>query len=223
MPHTLFQDVQIIVWDFDGTLYRQKLALWDEIRAGEIRVIMKHTGWSEKKASEEFYKVYKVITPSGTKTVSIIAKISNTASAIETAAAVDYAKYLKPDARLAGMFRALSRYRHFMLVNGTQESVAKGLKIIGLDPSTFEKIVTSEVVGETKPSEKGFRYIMKETGLPAGAHMMIGDREPVDLVPAHILGMRTCLVWSETTGKVADVTLPTVYEVADMLGYMKRT
>ena len=58
---------------------------------------------------------------------------------------------------------------------------------------------------------------MKKTGLPAAAHIMIGDREAVDLAPAKMLGMKTCLVWSDSASLVADVTLKTVYEVATIL------
>lgn len=218
MHMTNIPGIAVCIWDFDGTLYRQQPALWDEIRASEIRVIMNHTGWPEEKAKDEFYKIYKVITPSGTQTVSMLTKISNKESSIETAQYTDYSKYLRPDSRLSNMFRRLTRYQHFLLVNGTQAAVAKGLGFLGLAASTFEKIVTSELVGESKPSEKGFRYIMHQTGVPPEAHLMIGDREAVDLVPAKALGMKTCLVWSETKSEIADITLPTVYEIVNVLG-----
>ena len=91
------------------------------------------------------------------------------------------------------------------------------LVALGLPVDTFKEMVTSETVGVTKPEEKGFRYIMDKTGLPPEAHMMIGDREAVDFAPAKKLGMHTCLVWSEEKSKIADITLPTVYEVADIL------
>ena len=58
---------------------------------------------------------------------------------------------------------------------------------------------------------------MKKTGLPPEAHLMIGDRELVDLAPAKNLGMHTCLVWSDKKSTIADATLLTVYDVAAML------
>jgi len=201
--------VRVCIWDFDGTLYRKQPELLADIRASEIRVIMGHTEWNEDKAKEEFYKVYKVITPSGTKTVSLITHISNNDSALETAAYVDYRNYLKKDEKLINMFEKLMSYKHFMLVNGTRATVAKGLELLGLDPHIFSEIVTSEIVGETKPSEKGFLYIMKKTGVPAAEHLMIGDREDVDLAQARSLGMQTCLVWSKEC--------PTVYDIVSML------
>lgn len=214
----MFSDVKALIWDFDGTLYKQQPGLWDAIRESEIRVIRHHTGWTEQKAREAFYSVYKVRTPSGTQTVSILTGIPNRQAAKECAIGVEYGTYLHKDAKLADMFGKLTGYRHFMLVNGIQQSVLRGLELLGLDRKLFEEIVTSELVGESKPGEAGYRRIREMTGLPFAAHMMIGDREPVDLATAKRLGMKTCLVWSDTPGTIADVTLPTVYAVADMLG-----
>lgn len=212
------QNIEVCIWDFDGTLYKQVPELWDQIHQTEIDVIAVHTGWTTQKAKEEFYKIYKVETPSGTTTVSRITGISHADASRETSARTDYATYLHPDPKLNEMFTQLSGYRHFMLINGSQESVARGLTLLGVDKDIFEEIVTSEIVGETKPSIKGFQYILDKTGVPAVRHLMIGDRELVDLAPAKSLGIKTCLVWSDTESAVADVTLPSVYECANMLG-----
>ena len=212
------RDIAVCIWDFDGTLYKQNPALWDQIRQTEIDVIVAHTGWSDKKASEAFYKIYKVETPSGTTTVSRITGISHADASRETSARTDYAAFLRSDPKLNEMFSSLSRYRHFMLVNGSQESVTRGLALLGVQKDIFEEIVTSEIVGETKPSSKGFQYILDKTGLPAASHIMIGDRELVDLAPAKKLGLKTCLVWSDAESAIADVTLPSVYECVNMLG-----
>lgn len=210
--------IKVCIWDFDGTLYRQQPALWDEIRESEYRVIMDHTGWSRDQAVEAFHTVYQKKTPSGTRSVSIVAEISMEAAALETTKYVDYKKYLVADPKLLVMFENLKGYTHMMLVNGTQQSVTQGLSLLGVDRTIFSEIVTSEVVGETKPSTKGFSYILEKTGLPAASHLMIGDRELVDLVPAKSLGIKTCLVWSDTVGSVADITLPTVYALTDVIG-----
>ncbi len=211
-------DISVCIWDFDGTMYRQKPELWDSIRESEIRVVMKYTGWSEAKANEEFYKIYGVQTPSGTKTTAILAGITNAQASIESSAGTNYHKYLKKDPALLSLFRSLSHLTHYMLVNGSQDSVRRGCDLLGLDTGIFTEIVTSEIVGETKPSLRGFRYIMEKTGLPAASHLMIGDREKVDLAPAKDLGIRTCLVWQDTPGEIAEVTLPTIYDVPSVLG-----
>lgn len=210
--------ISVCIWDFDGTLYRQIPALWDEIRVSELRVIMDHTGWSMEKAKEEFYKRYKVETPSGTKTVSMITGVPSAQASQEMGRYTDYRKYLKHDEKLTALFESLHDYIHMMLVNGSVASVHKGLDLLGVSEKYFTRIFTSDIIGESKPSTKGFRAILEKTGLPAEQHVMIGDREPVDLAPAKSLGLKTCLVWSDTPGEIADVTVPTVYEVAHVLG-----
>lgn len=210
--------ISVCIWDFDGTLYRQQPALWNEIRASEIRVIMEHTGWTQEKAIDEFYKIYKVTTPSGTKATSILAHISNTQASVESSRFTDYKKYLDPDPLLSAMFAKLTHLEHYLLVNGTQDSVRRGAAVLGLDLSYFREIVTSEIVGETKPGIQGFLYILGKTGLPAHAHIMVGDREEVDLVPAKSLGLRTCLVWADAKSTIADITLGQVYDIVNVLG-----
>lgn len=210
--------ISVCIWDFDGTLYKQQPELWDNIRESEIRVVQKYTGWSEEKAKAEFYKIYGVQTPSGTKATALLTGITNAQASIESSAGTSYEKYLKKDSRLTELFAKLSHLTHYMLVNGSQSSVRRGADLLGLDTGIFTEIVTSEIVGETKPSQKGFRYILEKTGLPATSHLMVGDREKVDLAPARELGIRTCLVWQDTPGDIAEVTLPTVYDVVSVLG-----
>ncbi len=207
-----FSDVKVMIWDFDGTFYHATPEIHAAIRESEYRVIMDHTHWSHEKAVEEFHKVFPAVTPSGTKAVSIITGISVAFAAAQTG--TDLSLFIKKDEKLPILFDTLKSYRHFMLVNGTQHSVQKGLALLGVERSLFEDVVTSEVVGDNKPSEKGFQYILAKTGLPARHHIMIGDREMVDLAPAKKVGMHTCLVWSDTASSIADVTVPTVYDVA---------
>jgi len=214
-----FSDVKVLVWDFDGTLYRAVPAFHQVILDAAYKVVAKHTGWSLAHATEEFHKVYKVTTPSSTETAAKLSGIPLKQAAIECELAKeDRAKFISRDEKLIDMFRRLSGFTHFILANGIREKVLPALDILGVPRSTFVDVVTSEVVGVTKPQPDGFLYIMKESGLPASAHMMIGDRETVDLVPAKKLGMRTCYVWSEEKSLVADVTIPTVYEILDVLG-----
>ncbi|MEK7801071.1 MAG: HAD family hydrolase [Pseudomonadota bacterium] len=212
------QGILVCIWDFDGTLYKQIPQLWDNIRESEYHVIADHTGWPRAKVVEEFKKVYKVVTPSGTKSVSLITGIPIPQAAQEMSGHTQYESYLHPDPELPRMFDALSAYTHYMLVNGSVASVERGLSLLNVKKEYFSEIVTSDIVGESKPSLKGFEYIMSKTRLAPAAHLMIGDREPVDLAPAKSVGMKTCLVWSDVAGTIADVTLHTVYALTDVLG-----
>ncbi len=213
----MFDEVKVLIWDFDGTLYRPNPALWREIREGEYRTIMNHTGWSREKTLEEFEKLHKKVYPSVTETVAKLSNVSIKQAAVEMEQYFDRAKYLARDEKLIALFAKLKGYRHFTLANGIIANHKKALDVLGIPAETFEEMVTAETVGVVKPHPEGFLHILNKTGLPAEQHLMIGDREAVDLAPAKTLGMRTCLVWAETKSNVADVTLRTAYEVVTII------
>lgn len=217
MQHNQIKDIRVLVWDFDGTLYRPTAALNEAIMHADYELVMRHTGWTLEKTKEEFSKIFQIKTPSSTETAAILAGITIEEAAIECENYKDRLDFLRPDAKLADLFAKLHGFTHYMLVNGIQEKVRTSLERLGVSTEIFVEIVTAEVVGVTKPNPKGFEYILKKTGLPSSAHLMIGDREAVDIAPAKALGMKTCLVWSETPSLVADVTLPSVYDVARLL------
>lgn len=211
------KDIKVCIWDFDRTLYPPNKALYEEVRNAEIQTIIDYKKWSRSKAETEFYKLYLKQFSGATETVAVICGISTREAAFYGERYIDRAKYLKRDEKLIQLFNYLNKYRHFMLVNGIKEVTERSLIILGLSPALFEDIVTSEKVGENKPSQKGYRYILEKTGLKPFAHLMIGDRVHVDLSTARKLGMRTCLVWSTEKNETSDFTLPDVYSLTGIL------
>ena len=210
-------DIKILVWDFDGTLYQLNDAIWKDIYEAQFRVIMDHTGWSHEKAVSEHTKLYKVIYQSGTFTAAKLAGISVAQAVLETEKYFDREKYIRRDEKLITMFDKLKQYRHIMFVNGKKSCEEEALDILGIPRTTFEKWITPEEISAVKPDPACTKAILSYTKLPAVAHLVIGDRESVDLASAHNLGMKTCLVWSDTPGTIADVTLPTVYDVPSLI------
>lgn len=215
--HSLFQNIKVLIWDIDGTLYKPNPNMWQQIFSASYQVIIRHTGWTQHKAVAEFNKIYPVKTTSQTAAVAAITGLPVAHVAQEAEVYKDRSKFLKHDPKLVRLFEQLVRFQHYLLVNGIQSETKKSLSILGLREGIFKEIVTSEIVGVNKPDLKGFEYILSKTKLPPDSHLMIGDREYVDLVPAKKLGMRTCLVWSDTPSKVADMTFKTVYEVVKLL------
>jgi HAD superfamily hydrolase (TIGR01549 family) len=212
-----FHGVHILIWDFDGTLTPPNAAFNSRIIEADYQVVMAHRGWTHEKTAAEFAKIYNVTTPSSTQTAAKLAGISVKEAAIECEQYKDRTAFLSADPHLQSLFTALSGYTHYMLANGARDKLIEALGVLGIPVSTFAEIITAETVGVTKPDPKGFTYIMQKTGLSPEAHLMIGDREAVDLIPAKALGMHTCLVWSETNSTVADVTVPTVYDLEPLL------
>jgi len=210
-----FREIKILIWDFDGTLYKPNPRLWHEVREGEYRVIREHTGWAREKTISEFERLHSADTPSATEAVAQLSHISVAQAAGEMEEYFDRRKFVKRDEKLIQLFRKLKKFRHVTLANGVKQKHIETLRVLGVAPETFELMVTSEIVGVTKPHDNGFRYILAHTKMPPAQHLMIGDRVAVDLVPAKALGMKTCLVWGEST--LADISLSTVYDVAGLL------
>lgn len=212
-----FERIKILIWDFDGTLYKPNPALFRNVREAEYRVISEHMHWPRGKVLNEFNRVWPKQEQSATEAVARIAGITTVAAAIEMESYYDRRPFLSRDERLVRLFSDLSTFTHYLLVNGVRKKIEEALEVLGVATSTFRSIVTSELVGVNKPNIAGFKFIVKQTGWPPSEHLMIGDRLRIDLVPAKELGMRTCLVWSQSSDTTADICLPTVYDVANLL------
>jgi FMN phosphatase YigB (HAD superfamily) len=212
-----FTNIHVCIWDVDGTLYRPTERMSSEVRESAYRAIAECTHWDRKKVIEEFDKVHETVTSSSTEIVAILCGTTVPGAARVTDAYFNRKRFLSRDPKLCTLFEQLTGFRHFLLGNGTRKLISEALDVLGIPRQLFEEIVTSEIVGVNKPETAGFRYILEKTGLPPWQHLMIGDREHVDIVPAKAVGMKTCLVWTKGSGSVADVTLPTVYDLAQIL------
>ncbi len=211
-----FSDIQVIIWDVDGTLYHTGV-LSTEVFEAAYKAIEECTGWPREKTVEEFDKVHKKITLSATEAVGILCHITTGDAAKITDKYLDRLRFITRDERLISLFQKLSGFSHYILGNGSKDQIAIGLDALGLDRTIFKEIVTSELVGVNKPKDGGFKYIMEKSGKAASSHLMVGDRELVDLTPAKALGMKTCLVWALKPSIVADITLPTVYDLSQVI------
>lgn len=213
----MFTNIKVLIWDFDGTLFKPNEGFFHAVREAEFQVLMNNKHWTRQQSEEKFQKVYKVVYPSATQTIGKLAGITTAQAALEMEDLFDRRNFVARDEMLIALFAKLKNYRHIMFGNGIIAKHKETLPVLGISPDTFELYVTSEVVGKTKPSPDGFQYILNYTKLPPEQHLMIGDRDLVDLSPAQELGMHTCLVWSDTPGEHADITIPTTYDLQQYL------
>jgi FMN phosphatase YigB (HAD superfamily) len=70
----------------------------------------------------------------------------------------------------------------------------KRINQLGLEPY-FDVIITSDDIGENKPSPKGFYMALALLKVSAAQCVMVGDHPEFDLVPAKQLGIKT--VWTQ--------------------------
>jgi len=212
-----FQNIQMLIWDFDGTLYLPNKELFKTIRDAEFKTIAHHTGWSLDRIDKEFHALYKKTIQSASAVTAYCSGVTIPDAMREMETYFDRRTYLKRDKKLIRLFKKLKGYRHIIFGNGVVARQKETISLLGLSPDTFELYVTPELVGITKPDKAGFQYILNYSKLPPSAHLMIGDREKVDIVPAKDLGMKTCLVWSDEKSSLADMTLQTVYDIERIL------
>ncbi len=224
--------IRVIIWDFDGTLFPLTPEMTRAMEEEQYRTIMRLKGWDKDRAKAAFWKVYPKETLSGNAAVGIICGISTSQAAIENEMNYDRLAFLAHDPKLVALFEQLPSFRHFILGNGVAAKLREAAFALGIPDGTFEEIVTSEVSGANKPDPAGFLYIMKKTGCLPCEHLMVGDREVVDLAPAKAVGMHTCLVTWEgrvierrggvypelsRPGTSIDVAIPTIYDLPAIL------
>ncbi|MBU0618903.1 HAD family hydrolase [Patescibacteria group bacterium] len=209
-----FKDIKVLVWDLDGTLYKNTLTLSGAIHANAIKAVKKANSLSDEEAEQLFQQTYKQLA-SSTQTMIHCGVDRAYALSGKWYAEVQL-KHLQHNQRLINMFDRLKPWRHIINTNGANLVTQKKLRLLGLSADIFAKIFTNaDMFGKLKPDLMPFKAMLDYTGLSAEQHLMIGDRPETDLLPAKKLGMKTCLVWGESAE--ADVSVKTVYEVSDLL------
>ncbi len=210
-------NIKVFCWDFDGTLYHLTDEIWQAMYHAQYTVIANHTGWSFDRARQEHEKIYKIKFQSSQETTAFLSGLSIIETLKESERYYDRSQFVRRDEKLIALFGSLRSFRHIMVVNGWRVQEEPVLDILGIPRTTFETWVTPFETGVLKPNPKHLQAVLDYTHLPPETHLVIGDRETVDLVPAKSLGMKTCCVWQDKTSEVADITLPTVYDVLSLV------
>ena len=141
---------------------------------------------------------------------------------IETLEALGFSREGEVDVVHVGDVRAANSRGRVSLRQKQSLSRCGGISCGGINsgPSfgPFERVFgVIDDFGTVKPDPVIFKKIEEYTGLPANQHLMIGDRVEVDLVPAKKLGMKTCLVWSQSDDPSVDVSIGKVYDIVKVL------
>ncbi len=209
----MFRDVEYLLWDVDGTLYKSDPSLVREIRQQTYIRISKELAVDVEKAKESFSKWYHAM---GGATAAVTRMGLSRQLILDAVDAVDKTTYIRRDDRLRHMLEdSLSGYKHIIVTNTSRRGTLRTLEILGLKPGLFKALITADDVVHSKPDTEPFVKALNVTGAPPSTHLSIGDRESVDIVPAKKLGIRTALVWGES--KSADCSLPSIYDLERIL------
>jgi len=212
------KDIRAIGWDLDGTLYPP-----DAIPAGlvhklQIQKIIAKNGWDEVKAENEFANLRQEIGSSTTTMTKL--GVDGTEFFRNLWNELPLGDYLKPDPKLAAMFAALKRFPHIMISNSNMiPMIEKKLTLLGLDPAIFSVMISTDEVGVTKPDPRPFELAFHQLNvlhpdISIDQVLYVGDRVDTDIVGARGVGMRTCLVGSDSAE--ADICLKQVYDLAGL-------
>jgi HAD superfamily hydrolase (TIGR01549 family) len=89
-----------------------------------------------------------------------------------------------------------------LFTNDRLGNAEKTLSVVGVDMKWFTHVISGDDIANRKPALDGFHLMIERSGLPADQILYVGDRVGVDIEPAKLVGMKTCLVYGES--EVAD-------------------
>jgi FMN phosphatase YigB (HAD superfamily) len=208
-----FKDIEVIIWDMDGTLYRNTPGMWDGFLVEIVRKASEQLNVSSDEFAAALHDRYLEL---GSHTQVLDELGVDGRGLINEVIQQKLPSLIGRDERLVKMFAGLKKYRHVIVTNADLESTEIKLGVLGLDLAVFERVFATFEMEFMKPDVRVYEEVLSWLGVDAGKCLVVGDRVETDLVPAKRLGMRTCLVCGES-GEV-DVCLESVYQIGEMLG-----
>lgn len=208
-----FKNIKVLVWDVDGTLYKSSPELSALVKKKEYEILARTKSISLAEA-ENLFEIKRKNSPSGTE-VLVGEGCGSYLEVLSKTEAIANPRFIKKDVKLMATFAKFVNFRHLILANKVKRATLRLLGWLGLNPTVFERIFTIEDFKVTKPDPRPFKMVLAYTGLPPQNHLMIGDREKIDLEPAKKLGMKTCFVWGKS--EIADLSLPEVYDILEII------
>jgi FMN phosphatase YigB (HAD superfamily) len=184
--------VEIIVWDFDGTIFR----------SAEIATQYEDEYFKYSKSKSKDHRLtldqFRSLTNthgSWARAASVIAKQKPLFIANHVDSRIKKIKFVRPDDSIVKLITGLGGQRHFILSNSRKKDIVVALNKIGFSKvknniPPFEKILSRDD-GINKPNLRAFKKIIKITNMPPKKHLMIGDSLREDIYPARNLGFFT--------------------------------
>lgn len=186
--------ITYIVWDFDGTLWQNRQAT-DTLRNIYFRIARQH---SSKDFSQH---QFDCMAQKYGDWAHVVANITDlTVQEARTCAEHFFVRkdFIEPDQKIVQFVENLdhSGFRNIVLTSAPQNRVIEGLATIGFRQkdeghvSPFYAIFGKEQTGAGKPNPEAFHTVLSFTRLPSYAHLMIGDSQFSDIVPAKVAGFQ---------------------------------
>jgi phosphoglycolate phosphatase len=190
-------NIKYVWFDFAGTLYKETLEfhkIHDKLR---YETYAKLTGINDPEtAKNEFLAQLKKY---GSNTDVFQSLGQSSSYWMKTLDNLDYASVLKPDTEVT---ETLSKLKDMLPIsiftNFDKQRISNLLSLLQIPVEYFTYIINGDDVPERKPALNGFHEMVNRSGLPADQNLYICDRVQVDVKPAKQVGLRTCLLYSES-------------------------
>ena len=186
----LLRNIEVIVWDFDGTLYQNE----DLVLALEKAFWKSYQKYTKKENSLDDFRLMAGRYGGWSKAIAEISGKPEMEVIDEVEDAFDKASFLEKDANLLAMMVDLSQFQHLILTNSREKDTAKCLEKIGFETSKnnpfFSKIFARDNLKALKPSEKILEKLISFTEKKRRSHLMIGDSYFSDINPAKEFGFK---------------------------------
>jgi HAD superfamily hydrolase (TIGR01549 family) len=118
---------------------------------------------------------------------------------MQTLDKLDFAALLKPNPEIPQTLAVIKDIVPISLfTNYVKHRIDMLLNHLQIPAEYFTYIITGDDITERKPALEGFYAMIEHSGLPPSQLLYVGDRIAVDIKPAKQVGMKTCLVYTES-------------------------
>lgn len=112
----------------------------------------------------------------------------------------EFTKLLVPDEQVSKTLTELSTIVPVSLfTNFVRNKVSLLLNHLEIPKSVFTYNLTGDQIAEKKPALDGFYEMIRLSGLQPGEILYVGDRIDVDIKPAKQLGIKTAILYQDST------------------------
>ncbi|OGY18227.1 MAG: hypothetical protein A2900_04965 [Candidatus Chisholmbacteria bacterium RIFCSPLOWO2_01_FULL_50_28] len=205
-------EIRALGWDLDGTLYRDVPEIRERMEGQVLTTISERLGqdlaWVKKEYRQRLRKIgsnTKVIGSFGLDGPEVVDLSFDQ---------IPFEQLLRPDPKLKRMFASLPNLRHVLITHNRIDQARRKLACLGLPESVFTLVVPVYDWEMSKQDPSLYRKVLELLTIRPHQMLYLGDREAVDILPAREAGLRTGMVWGDSSA--ADISLPTVYDVGEL-------
>lgn len=208
--------IKVVGWDLDGTLYPSTKELEETIEQAKYELVASDLKLDLEEAREKFDLIYKevgsntrVLEELGMVGVDFFTRLWDE---------IDLKHFIERNEETVSVINNINELgiRQFILSNANRiDQIEKKLGLVGIESRVFEYLGSTVEIGSHKPDPKPFLVCIEKMAVEPDEILFCGDRVSTDIEGAISVGMRSCLVGSESP--LADLCVPKPQDVIELL------